>query len=76
MLLTIEANDVSIVVSDEPLKLPKLNPGHVADAYMKSEGSVSRLDPSKLVDSKQRDLADGVKKIDDPIVLKKQKLEV
>jgi len=61
---------------DVPFKLPRLRPGHLADTYEKTEGSITRLDHSKLVDKKQQALANGVKKIDDPLAVKKQKLEV
>jgi hypothetical protein len=59
-----------------PFKLPKLRPGHLADTYEKTDGSITRLDHSKLIDKKQQELANGIKKIDDPLVAKKQRLEV
>ncbi|KAF2004469.1 Fcf2-domain-containing protein [Amniculicola lignicola CBS 123094] len=61
--------------TDAPFRLPKLKPGHIADNYLKTEGSVTRLDPAKLLDPKARVLAEGVKKIEDPIQAKKQKQE-
>ncbi|KAF2819150.1 Fcf2-domain-containing protein [Ophiobolus disseminans] len=60
---------------DVPFKLPKLRPGQLADTYEKTEGSITRLDHSKLIDKKQQALANGIKKIDDPIAAKRQKLE-
>lgn len=62
--------------ADAPFTLPKLNPGHIADTSLNTEGSVTRLDPSKLVNSEHRALAQGIKKIEDPVQAKKQKLEV
>ena len=59
-----------------PFKLPKLRPGHLADTYETTEGNITRLDHSKLVDKKQQVLANGIKRIDDPLAVKKQKLEV
>ncbi|KAJ4366908.1 dTDP-fucopyranose mutase [Neocucurbitaria cava] len=59
--------------ADAPFKLPKLNPGYIADTYEKTEGNITRLDNTKLIDRKQQVLADGIKKIEDPIRLKKQK---
>ncbi|KAF2750291.1 Fcf2-domain-containing protein, partial [Sporormia fimetaria CBS 119925] len=56
------------------IRLPKLNPGHIADTSLRTEGSITRVDPSKLVRSEHRVLAEGIKKIEDPIQLKKQKL--
>jgi hypothetical protein len=59
-----------------PFKLPHLHVGPVADVSLKTEGSVTRMDQSKLIDQKHRTLAEGVKKIEDPILVKKKKLEV
>ncbi|KAF2028452.1 Fcf2-domain-containing protein [Setomelanomma holmii] len=60
---------------DAPFKLPRMRPGHLADTLEKTEGNITRLDQSKLVDKKQQALANGIKKIDDPLALKKQKQE-
>ena len=59
--------------AEAPFKLPKLKPGHIADTYERTEGNITRLDHSKLVDKKQQAFADGVKKIDDPLQVKKLK---
>ncbi|KAF2474065.1 Fcf2-domain-containing protein [Lindgomyces ingoldianus] len=59
--------------SNAPFKLPRLKPGHIADTYLKTEGSVTRLDLSQLISAKDRALADGVKKIEDPVQVKKLK---
>jgi len=64
------------VAPDAPFKLPKLKPGHVADSYLKTEGGRRRLDPTKVVDEQHRALALGIKKIEDPLVVRKQKAEV
>ena len=61
---------------DAPFKLPKLQPGHVADSYLKTENGVRKLDPSKLISENDRVLAHGIKKIEDPVQVKKQKAEV
>jgi len=61
---------------DAPFKLPKLRPGHIADTYEKTEGNIARLDHSKLIDKKQLALANGIKKIDDPIADKRKRQEV
>ncbi|KAH7074400.1 Fcf2 pre-rRNA processing-domain-containing protein [Paraphoma chrysanthemicola] len=60
---------------DAPFRLPRLRPGHLADTLEKTEGNITRLDHSKLVDKKQQALANGIKKIDDPLAVKKQKHE-
>jgi hypothetical protein len=58
---------------DVPFKLPKLRPGHIADTHERFDGNITRLDHSKLIDTKQRALANGTKKIDDPLAVKRQK---
>jgi len=58
-----------------PFKLPKLRPGHIADTYEKTEGNITRLDHSKLIDKKQLALANSIKKIDDPIADKRKRKE-
>ncbi|KAF2639087.1 Fcf2-domain-containing protein [Massarina eburnea CBS 473.64] len=65
----------SVAAKDAPFKLPKLNPGHVADNLLKTQGSITRLDSSKLINEKEQSLANGIKKIEDPIAVKKQKQE-
>ena len=62
--------------TDSAFRLPKLQPGRIADTYEKTDGNITRLDHSKLVDKKQQALANGIKKIDDPLQIKKQKQEV
>lgn len=59
-----------------PFKLPKLMPGHIADTHEKTEGNITRLDHSKLIDKEQQALANGIKKIEDPLKIKKQRTEV
>lgn len=65
-----------VTAPDAPFKLPKLRPGHIADTYEKTEGNIARLDHSKLIDKKQLALANGIKKIDDPIADKRKRKEV
>lgn len=62
--------------AEAPFKLPKLTPGRIADTYEKTHGNITRLDHSKLVDKNQKALANGIKKIEDPLQIKKQKQEV
>lgn len=63
--------------SDAPFKLPKLTPGHIAESYEKTDGNITRLDQSKLIDKKQQALANGgFKKIEDPLQIKRQRKEV
>jgi hypothetical protein len=58
---------------DVPFKLPKLRPGHIADTHESFDGNITRLDYSKLIDTKLQALANGIKKIDDPLAVKRQK---
>lgn len=62
--------------SDAPFRLPKLDPGHIVSPYLRTEGSITRLDPSQVVDPKTKALAGKVKKVEDPIAVKKQQKEV
>ncbi|OAG05551.1 Fcf2-domain-containing protein [Paraphaeosphaeria sporulosa] len=61
--------------NDAPFTLPKLNPGHIADTYSTTHGAITKLDASKLLPKKDQVLANGIKKIEDPVQLKKQKAE-
>ena len=65
-----------VAATEAPFKLPKLRPGHIADTYEKTEGNITRLDHSKLIDKKQLALANGIKKIDDPVADKRKRKEV
>lgn len=65
-----------VAAPEVPFKLPKLRPGHIADTYEKTEGNITRLDHSKLIDKKQLALANGIKKIDDPVADKRRRKEV
>lgn len=62
--------------ADAPFKLPKLDPGHIADTYSTTQGAITRLDRSKLIPKHQQELANGVKKIEDPLQMLKEKKEV
>ncbi|KAH8724705.1 Fcf2 pre-rRNA processing-domain-containing protein [Phaeosphaeriaceae sp. PMI808] len=70
-----KADGKPTAVHDAPFKLPKLKPGHLADTYEKTSGNITRLDHSKLIDKKQQALANGIKKIEDPLAIKRQRAE-
>ncbi|KAF2253837.1 Fcf2-domain-containing protein [Trematosphaeria pertusa] len=61
--------------AEKPFTLPKLKPTQLPDTYLTTKGSITRLDQSKLVPEKDRALANGVKKIEDPVVAKRQRKE-
>lgn len=44
--------------------------------YIDTSGDVTRADQRRLLDERQRTLANGVRKIEDPLVTKQQVLEV
>jgi hypothetical protein len=73
---SLRAKQAQIASPDAPFTLPKLQPGHIADAYLTTKGAVTKLDPSKLINKEHKALAEGIKKINDPIHSKRQKLEV
>lgn len=70
------AKAASNATTEAPFKLPKLRPGHIADTYETTEGNITRLDQSKLIDKEQQALANRIKKIDDPLQIQKKKKEV
>lgn len=71
--MRMQAKAAAKPVTNAPFKLPKLAPGHIAETYETVEGNITRLDQSKLIDKKQQALANGIKKIDDPLQIKKNK---
>lgn len=71
-----KADAQPVSAPDAPFKLPKLKPGHIADTCEKTDGNITRLDHAKLIDKKQLALANGIKKIDDPLEVKKHRKEV
>lgn len=57
-------------------KLPKLNATDVPAPYIQTNGDVARVDPSRLVDAQQRELANSIRKVEDPVAVKKKQIEV
>lgn len=70
-----QAKAASQSSTEAPFKLPKLRPGHIADTYETTEGNITRLDKSKLIDKEQQALASRIKKIDDPLQIRKKRKE-
>ncbi|KAH7390573.1 rRNA-processing protein FCF2 [Pyrenochaeta sp. MPI-SDFR-AT-0127] len=62
-----------VILTEAPFKLPRLRPGHIADTYESTDGNITRLDHSKLIDKNQQALANSIKKIDDPLQVRKLK---
>jgi hypothetical protein len=55
---------------------PKLNTGDIAKPYVSTTGDVAQVDSSRLLQEKDRVLANKVRKVEDPVVLKKKAAEV
>ncbi|KAF2773486.1 Fcf2-domain-containing protein [Teratosphaeria nubilosa] len=54
---------------------PKLNAGKLEKPYVSSRGEVALIDAPRLLEQKQRKLADGIRKVEDPVASKKLALE-
>jgi len=62
--------------SESHFTLPKLNTGIIAKPYIRREGDVARVDSSRLLDQQDRGLSNGIRKIEDPLQVKKRLAEV
>lgn len=58
------------------IKLPRLNTPGLPAPYVQMNGEVARVDPSRLLDDQQRALANHIRKVEDPVAVKKRKIEV
>ena len=71
------SNALTLDGKDQSFKrLPKLNAGSVEQPYIRNDGDVARIDHSRLLPVEQRKLANGFRKIEDPIALKKKASKV
>ncbi|KAF2231898.1 nucleolus protein required for cell viability [Viridothelium virens] len=52
--------------------LPRLDASATEKPYIKNDGGVARIDQSRLLSDNQRNLANGIRKIEDPVVMKKR----
>lgn len=57
-------------------KFPRLNAGDIAQPYVRTDGEVARVDSSKLLNERERELANKIRKVEDPVAVKKKLLEV
>ncbi|OJD31574.1 rrna-processing protein fcf2 [Diplodia corticola] len=55
--------------------LPRLATPGLPALYVQTEGDVARADPSRLLDDQQRALANHIRKVEDPVAVKKKKIE-
>lgn len=44
--------------------------------YIQTNGGIARADPRRLIEESTRQQANGIRKVEDPLVVKKRKLEV
>lgn len=61
---------------DKQFSFPKLSTGEIAKPYVSTTGQVAQVDSSRLLQEKDRVLADKIRKIEDPVALKQKKAEV
>lgn len=62
--------------NDKQFAFPKLNTGDIAKPYISTMGDVAQVDSSRLLQEKDRILANKIRKVEDPVVVKNQKAEV
>jgi hypothetical protein len=55
---------------------PKLDVGKLEKPYLQTRGEVSSVDARKLLDDRDRKLGNGVRKVEDPVTVKKAMQEV
>jgi len=73
-----EESQRSALITDRAadFKLPNLSPGEIAQPRIFTDGRIARVDPSAIVNSGERELANQDRKVEDPVVVKKKQAEV
>lgn len=70
----------SVKLADESgnkqFAFPKLNTGDIAKPYVSTTGDVAKIDSSRLLQEKDRILANKIRKVEDPVVVENRKAEV
>ncbi|GME46603.1 rRNA processing protein fcf2 [Neofusicoccum parvum] len=56
-------------------KLPRLEAAGLPAPYIQTNGDVARVDPSRLLDAQQRELANHIRKVEDPVAVRKKQAE-
>lgn len=72
-------SDQSAVVkpSDKrSFSFPKLDAGRLDKPYVSTKGEIASVDARRLLEEKQREQANGIRKVEDPVTAKKLALEV
>lgn len=57
-------------------RLPKLAPGALERPYVRTARGVATADARRLLDPEQRRLAGEIRKVEDPVVVRKREMEV
>jgi hypothetical protein len=61
---------------EQRLTFPKLDTGNLEKPYVSMNGEIATLDASRLLQDRHRKLANGARKVEDPVVAKKAAQEV
>ncbi|KAI9689601.1 MAG: hypothetical protein M1822_010253 [Bathelium mastoideum] len=70
------ANALTRNRKDEHFKgLPKLGASSIEKPYIQNDGGIARIDQSRLLPTEERKMANGVRKVEDPIALKKRAIK-
>lgn len=67
-----DSNDLSLRLP----KAPKLDPSKLPDPYVKSGATHAQIDKARLQDQSMEAGANGIRKVEDPLVTKNRRLEV
>lgn len=58
--------------NNKQFTFPKLNTGDIAKPYISTSGDVAQIDSSRLLKEKDRALSNQIRKVEDPVVVKKK----
>lgn len=76
------ASSVALVDKDDGVvkagqfNFPKLNTGEMVQPYVSDAGDVATVDRSRLLGEQDRKLSNQIRKVEDPVAVKKKMLEV
>ncbi len=62
--------------SSSRFRIPKLHANGVPEPYVQTDGDVARAEPARLIRKEHRELANRVRKVEDPVVVKRTVIEV
>lgn len=72
-----EASAISLKEKSDALaRIPRLDTTGLPKPYVNTKGDVARADAHRQIDEDTRKLANGIRKVEDPVVMKKKLLEV